>query len=63
MFFQIDTSSVILGVKEGLSESTYLFVAIIILLGFFLLMRSLGKKKRRDVNYRMDLRKKMNQRK
>ena len=63
MIYQVDTSSVILAVKDGLNESTYLFVIIAILLAMFLLMKSFGKKKRRSTSYRMDMRKKMDERK
>ena len=62
MIYQVDTSSVILAVKDGLNESTYLFVIIAILLAMFLLMKSFGKKKRRSTSYRMDMRKKMDER-
>ena len=63
MIYQVDTSSVILAVKDGLNESTYLFVIIAILLAMFILMRTLGKKKKRSTSYRMDMRKKMEERK
>ncbi len=63
MIYQVDTSSVILAVKDGINESTYLFVIIAILLAMFLVMKAMGKKKRRNTTYRMDMRKKMDERK